>query len=73
MKCIVTKIGSLEAKGKITHYFPVSSIFVFGPRKLTKCQASCLKVIILFHVYKLVLSYCRPCFVVTTSLGKALF
>ena len=73
MKCAVRKIGSLEAKGKITHYFPVSRVFCFGPRKLTRCQTQCLKVIILFHAYESVSYYRSPCFTVTTSLGKALF
>ena len=73
MKRVVRKIGSLEAKGKITQYFPVSSIFGLGSRKLTRCRTQHLKVIIPFHVYKSVSSYCSPCFVVTTSLGKALF
>lgn len=72
MKCIVRKIGSLEAKGKITQYFPVSSSFVLGPRKLTRCWVERLKVIILFHVYKSVLSSCSPCFAVTPSLGKGI-
>lgn len=73
MKCAVRKIGILKAKGKITHYFPVSRVFCFGPRKLTRCQTQCLKVIIVFHAYESVSYYHSPCFVVTTSLGKALF
>ena len=73
MKCAVRKIGSLEAKGKITPYFPVSRDFCFGPRKLTRCQTQCLKVIILFHAYESVSYYRSPCFVVTSFLGKALF
>lgn len=59
MNYMVRKIGSLEAKGKITHYLEVPNIFLFcfvlyQGNSLDARQR--LEAIILLHVYNSVLS-----------------